>query len=200
MAFIHIPKQLSHQLGLQPGQTPEHTIEAGNLFDLQDIPFSEVEYYGWDHAQQVSKLSALIAQVQFGMEGADLQAVTLAGLYHDLGRTTPWQQADPYHNKRSAELAVRYMTGAGKFQTDSALVEKVERLILLHDLSAAELPRDPMQQALWDADSYDAARIRPGSVDGLKLFKARTRPERLCTEWAKDPANKRTWLSHRGWK
>jgi hypothetical protein len=191
MAFIHLPR---------PGQPPDETIDAGSGFDLQDLHFPAIEYYGWDHAQQVSTLAKFIAETQFDVKGDDLQAVYLAGMLHDLGRTTPWQQADPHHNKRSAELAVAYMRGAGKFQVKSELIEPVERLILLHDLSAKDLPHDPLLRALWDADSYDAARIMPGSVEGLKLFKARTQADRLCTQWAKERVNKQKWLKHRGWR
>ena len=99
-----------------------------------------------------------------------------------------------------ADLAVRFLRSQSDVWHQQDMIDEVAWLIANHDLSAKELPSDFRLQALWDADSYEAARFAPGTVEGLKVFRERTRSERLCTAWAKEAANKRVWLNHRGWK
>lgn len=167
--------------------------------DLRDVEWSPVEHFGYPHSQEVSMLAHYIGEF-LGLPKNVLERVKLAGLLHDLGRQTPWQTPDPHHNQRSADLAVRFLRSQSEVWHQQDLIDEVAWLIANHDLSAKELPSDPRLQALWDADSYDAARLAPGTVEGLKVFRERTRSERLCTAWAKEAANKRVWLNHRGWK
>lgn len=163
--------------------------------DLRDIPFSPVEHYGYEHSQEMSTVAHYIAE-GLGVTGLDLQAVKIAGLFHDLGREQPWQRADPDHQRRSADMAVTFLKGQGETWAKAELIEQVAWLIANHSL-AGPLPSDPRLQALWDADAYDAARFSPGTPEGMRIFRERT--ARLCTDWAKNPENKRTWLKHRGW-
>jgi hypothetical protein len=174
---------------------------AGTLpgLDLRDVTWPEVEHYGYQHGQEVSMLAHYVGEF-LGLPKNVLERVKLAGLLHDLGRETPWQVADPNHRLRSADLAVRFLRSQNEVWHQHELIDEVGWLITNHDLSSKELPTDPRLQALWDADSYDAARLAPGTSEGLKIFRERTRAERLCSAWAKEVVNKRVWLNHRGWK
>jgi hypothetical protein len=167
--------------------------------DLRDVAWSTVEHYGYPHGQEVSMLAHYVGE-QLGLNKETLERVKLAGLLHDLGRETPWQVADPNHRQRSADLAEKFLRSQSEVWHQQALIEETCWIIANHDLSAKELPTDPRLQALWDADSYDAARFSPGTVEGLKVFRERTKTDRLCTAWAKEANNKRVWLNHRGWK
>jgi hypothetical protein len=167
--------------------------------DLRDVTWSEVEHYGYQHGQEVSMLAHYVGEF-LGLPKNVLERVKLAGLLHDIGRENPWQVADPNHRLRSADLAVRFLRSQNEVWHQQDLIEEVGWLITNHDLSSKTLPTDPRLQALWDADSYDAARFAPGTSEGLKIFRERTRTERLCSSWAKEVANKRVWLNHRGWR
>jgi hypothetical protein len=174
---------------------------AGTLpgLDLRDVTWPEVEHYGYQHGQEVSMLAHYVGE-GLGLPKTVLERVKLAGLLHDLGRETPWQVSDPVHRMRSADIAVRFLRSQGEVWHQKDMIDEVGWLIGNHDLSSPTLPTDHRLQALWDADSYEAARFAPGTAEGLKVFRARTLNERLCTDWAKNKSNKRTWLSHRGWK
>lgn len=164
--------------------------------DLRDIPWPADPLYGYNHCQEMSMLAHYIGE-GLGVSVADLQAVKLAGLLHDLGRQAPWGQPDPVHAARSADLAVAWLRSQNESWYRQELIEQVGWLISNHALTAKDLPVDPRLQALWDADAYEAARVAPGTPEGLKAF--RTATSRLCTAWAKDRENQRTWLRHRGW-
>lgn len=182
-------------------QAEANQQRSGTLpgLDLRDITWSEVEHYGYPHGQEVSMLAHYIGQF-LGLPQSVLERVKLAGLLHDCGRETPWQVPDPNHRLRSAEMAERFLRSQSEVWHKQDLIDEVAWLIANHDLSAETLPTDPRLQALWDADSYDAARFSPGTEEGLKVFRSRTKADRLCTAWAKERDNKRTWLRHRGWE
>lgn len=166
--------------------------------DLRDIPFSPVEHFGYAHSQEMATLAHYIGD-GLKLDAADLKAVKVAGLLHDVGRTLPWQQSDLGHQTRGADIAVRFLKSQPEVYTDTKLISDVGWLIANHCLSGP-LPTDARLQALWDADAYDAARLAVGTPEGLRVFKARTDDSRLCTDWAKDKNNKKTWLAHRGWR
>jgi hypothetical protein len=97
-------------------------------------------------------------------------------------------------------MAATFLRSQNETWHKQELIDEVTWLIANHDLSAQTLPTDPRLQALWDADSYDAARFSPGTMEGLQIFRERTKADRLCTAWSKEANNKRAWLTHRGWK
>lgn len=167
--------------------------------DLRDVEWSPVEHFGYPHGQEVSMLSHYIGEY-LGLPKTTLERVKMAGLLHDLGRQTTWQVPDPNHNQRSADAAVRFLRSQSEVWHQQDLIDEVAWLIANHDLSAKTLPTDHRLQALWDADSYESARLAPGTSEGLKVFRERTRTERLCTDWGKQKDNKRVWLKHRGWQ
>lgn len=196
---ILIQRELRAQKMLQLAEQNKQRTTALEGTDLRDIPFPNVEHYGHNHAQETSQLAYYIGQM-LGLSDADLTLVKTAALLHDLGRETPWMIEDPYHNVRSAELATRWLRGQEQHWFRSEFIDEVGALISKHSLTSKTLPSDPRLQALWDAEAYEAARLAPGETEGLKIFRARTASDRLCSDWAKDVANKRTWLTHRGWK
>ncbi len=174
------------------------TVDA---LDIASIPWSPAPLYGHAHSQQVSMLAYEIGTT-LGLTEADLEAVKIAGLLHDVGRTQPWHHADPGHQKASAEIAVRLLRGSVEktIADRDVLRDRVEFLILGLDLSQKELPRDPALQALWDVDALESARYAPGTVEGLKLFKARTAASRVCTAYGKERTFHTQMLRHHGWQ
>lgn len=174
----------------------QRTGVLDGALDLRDIPWPTDAHYGYSHGQEMSTLAHYIGE-GLGVSAADLKALKLAGLLHDLGRQAPWGKSDPQHAARSADLAVSFLRSQNESWYRQELIEQVGWLISNHALSSSDLPTDPRLQALWDADAYEAARVAPGTSEGLKAFRAAT--SRLCTAWAKDRENQRIWLRHRGW-
>lgn len=166
--------------------------------DLREIEWSQVPGYDYRHGQETSMLAAHIARILELPERA-FKSIKAAGLLHDLGREQPWQASDPTHGVRSADLAVKFLRAQEATRLNTELIDDVGWLLAHHDLSG-ERPSDLRLQCLWDADSYEAARLAPGTPEGLKIFRARTSNDRLCTDWAKSSENKKVWLAHRGWK
>ncbi len=183
------------------GQQNQDRAVALPGVDLRDIPFSSVPFFGYDHSQETSQLSHYIGD-WLGLDTPALQAVKTAALLHDIGRTLPWDSRglpEPGHHVHSANLAVTFLKSQNETWAKQGLIEEVGWLIANHALTLeGELPRDKRLQALWDADSFEAARLGVGTSAGMKLF--RTRMARLCTDWAKEKQNQKKWLTHRGWK
>jgi hypothetical protein len=185
----------------------EHEVQQAPTF-VGAVEWPTVPYYGFDHARETSELAL---QVYYRIPiHADLTpfeskvnelSVKYAGLYHDLGRTAPWNHKDPGHAQASASLAEEYLKTDNDLSRDDALREAVIRetcrLIANHSLDAPSLPTDPRAMALWDADSLEAARIEPGTHEGLRLLKHRY--ERLCTEWVKNKNLQSKLRQMRGW-
>lgn len=166
--------------------------------DLREVPWSPIAEYGYQHCQETSMLAHHIGRI-VGLDDKALKSIKAAALLHDLGRTQPWQATDPGHGARSADLAVEFLRKQEATRLNKEFIDDVGWLIAHHDLSG-EKPSDLRLQCLWDADSYEAARLAPGTPEGLKVFRARTSNDRLCTDWAKDTNNKKVWLAHRGWR
>lgn len=162
--------------------------------NILDVPWPE-EPYGFQHAQETAALAVHIAQTIGGISPTDLNALRFAGMFHDVCRARPWQEKDDGHSQRSADYLERFMQ---KRNDPTSLIERAVLLVARHDLSARELPRDPLAQALWDADSLEAARLSPGTPTGLRIL--RQRNARLCTAFARERDNQATWMRHRGWQ
>jgi HD superfamily phosphodiesterase len=167
--------------------------------DLRDVPWSNTPHFGYDHGQETSVLAHYIGE-SLGLSKSSLEIVKLAGLLHDIAREGDWHKPDPGHQMRSAEKAVAFLRSQSEVWHQQELIENVARLIANLDLSSNEKPVDPHLQALWDADSYESARLAPGEAAGLKVFRQRTAADRLCTPWARDAENKKVWLRYRGWR
>lgn len=165
--------------------------------DISRVPWSQAPLYGYNHSQQVSMVAYELGLLA-GLTPQDLEAVKVAGLLHDVGRSRPWQNADPGHQQLSAEIAVRLLRGATETHGNARLRDRVEQLILGLDLGAKELPTDPALQVLWDIDSLESARYAPGTVEGHKIFSQRA--SRLCTPFARDRFRQEQMLKHHGWQ
>lgn len=162
---------------------------------LENIQWGE-DPFGYDHARQTSKLAVHIAE-GLGLTGRDLKIVQAAGLFHDIAREGPWQQPDPGHALRCANVAEDLMRKDPEWWSQKDLHQEICTLIAQHNLDG-EIPTDPRAQALWDADSYEAARFAPNTREGLEILKKRL--ERLSTQWAKLAEHQRRWRDNRGWK
>lgn len=155
----------------------------------------QADPFGYDHARHTSRLAVHIAE-GLGLKTRDIQIVKAAGLFHDLDRRGPWQQADSNHAMRSAIAAEEAMRNDPEWWSQKELHEQICRLISQHNLDG-DLPIDPLAKALWDADSYEAARLAPNTREGAAILKQRM--ERLTTDWARIPEHQRRWRATRGW-
>lgn len=162
---------------------------------LENITWGE-DPFGYDHARQTSRLAVHIAE-GLGVTGRDLQIVKAAGLFHDIVRQGPWQQPDPGHAMRCAVAAEEFMCKDPEWWSQKDLHQDICKIIAQHNLEG-EMPTDPRAQALWDADSYEAARFAPNTREGLEILKKRL--DNLCTQWAKLAEHQRRWRDNRGWK
>lgn len=162
---------------------------------LEHIAWPTVQYYGYDHARNTSRLAAHIASY-LGLSERDISIVKAAGLFHDIGRLEPWHKEDRDHAFRSASFAEEYMKKDPEWWAQRDLHEEICRLIAQHSLSG-EAPRDPRAIALYDADCMEAARIAPNTIEGAKLMKQRM--SQLQTEWARHSEHQQRWRTYRGW-
>jgi hypothetical protein len=185
-----------------------HTADGLPSFDFTDLgldvngavlEFQHTDnYYGLGHGDACAKLTqAILATLGPKLDNhLNRSALWVAGLFHDIGRTEPFGKEDPYHAARGADMVERILRGHHELHGDELLRSVSCRLIALHDRP----PDDPVAQVLWDADHWEACRYMPGTPDGLKVLKERTSPHVLYTDFAKERANLRRYMSWRGWR
>lgn len=177
-------------------QAPDADVSSETVM-LDRVPFSETPFYSYrEHCEGVGRLALVLGQT-LGLKDRDLRIVRYAGILHDLGRSQPWQRSDPDHGQLSARLADEALRRDPQYGADSAFRDEVCRLIAGHNLSAADLPKDPKAMALWDADALDSARFSPNTRDGIVVFKERT--TRLCTVDARAEDVQLRWRKYRKW-
>ena len=119
---------------------------SGHLegLDISEIPFSKVEHFDYNHGLRTQMLAHELAAQWLEVTNIEqLRIVKTAALLHDLGREMPWQQADEYCGRRSAELAVKTLRAKKDTWWQQSLIAQVERIIGAHSLGNAELPHDP---------------------------------------------------------
>jgi len=166
-------------------------------FDLERIAFPETEHYDLAHGQATAKMAKFILE-GWGDEHNTVtnhRALWAAALFHDLGRREPWNREDPAHARHSAECFERVIRADPVLWHEEALRETAARLIANHD--RAPEPGNPLAVALHDADALEAARICPGTPEGLVHFRARTAG--LLTPWVREPDKLRRYMESRGW-
>jgi uncharacterized protein len=122
--------------------------------------------HGWAHWLRVRENGLRLAAAT----GADRVVVELFALFHDIAR---WNDAvDPAHGRRGAEMAGRF---AGEIDgLDAARLEVLQFACTHHTSGLIE--GDVTVRTCWDADRLDLGRV--GTVP---------RPDRLCTDAARDP-------------
>lgn len=168
--------------------------------DLSAIEWPTVPHYGFAHGKHTMELALHIVErhsmeptfVPYfeGITPDDRRVLKAAALMHDLGRTRPWNVDDPYHAKRSAEMADEAMKKT-RWWTEAHLRERVCRLILEHSLDPKEKPRDPLLMALHDAECFEAARFQREGQDGMmRMVKRRVQ---CLTSWALIEAHHERW-------
>lgn len=170
--------------------------------DLRHVVWPSVPFYGHDHGKNTSELALHLAQVLKDADGTrigehDLHVIKGVAYFHDLGRTKPWNQPDPDHHQRSAELAAKAMASDSENWVPQSAREEVCKVIMAHTLDGPP-PSDPRLVVLWDAECLEAARIMPNTAEGMQVMAERY--SRLLTPWARDPSIQRRWREHRGWK
>lgn len=150
---------------------------------------AELPEYGFDHAKRTSQLAVHIG-LELNIPEADLKILRTAAFLHDIGRKTSWRQADPYHAERSAALADDIMRRSSWWAAEERR-RAVCQLILGHHVGVDHRPQGPLATALHDADCYEAARLAPGTKEGLEVMSAR---HKLCAStWAQDAEKHRRW-------
>jgi len=126
--------------------------------------------HGWPHWVRVRENGLALAAVT----GADPLVVELFALFHDIAR---WNDGfDPGHGRRGAEMAALFAAELGGL--DASRLELLQLACAHH--TDGTIDGDVTVLTCWDADRLDLGRV--GTVP---------RPDRLCTEAARDPAIRR---------
>lgn len=170
----------------------------GRELDLQDIPFPSVLHYGFEHGNNVMLMAQTVATSMGVTKKETIDAIKLAGLFHDVGRLAQWQEHDAEHRFRSVEA---WRVWANSHAIETSIREEVAWLLANHTLSGSP-PIDHRLVGLWDADCLEAARFAPNTGDGLRAINKRV--PMLISPFAKNVMNTKTnrdaWLRYRGWK
>lgn len=172
---------------------------AQGLGDDKPIPWPAAPY-DHRHGEGVAKLALVIfshSNAQALDTYENRAALWVAGLFHDIGRQMHFGMPDPEHGMRSATLTERILKTSA-YWADTNLRERACRLIAHHSMPPSSATDDPLKVALWDADCYDAARFRPGTADGLNVWKERRKL--VLSEFARNTDHMKRWARHRGWK
>ena len=103
--------------------------------------------HGWEHTERVLKLATDLALEH----GADVEAVRLAAIFHDVGRKAGEREPGE-HAEGSARLAAAFLLAEG---WPEERVELVRQAILKHHAEPGKLRRLE-ERILWEADKLDA--------------------------------------------
>ena len=122
--------------------------------------------HGLPHWERVRENGLRLAT----LTGARADVVELFAYFHDACRAN--EGRDPGHGARGADLA-RTLAGT-VFTIDAAGLELLAEACCGH--THGKTAADPTIATCWDADRLDLGRVG-----------TRPRPERLCTEAARDP-------------
>ncbi len=117
-------------------------------------------FAGYDHARRVTQVALDIGR----KEGADLDALEVAGLLHDVG--VPLDK--PHHYEIGAFLVRGILTELG-YERD--FVEKVARMVETHSRYGGPEPESLEEKILQDADAVEyvgAVGLARGIVRGME--------------------------------
>lgn len=167
------------------------------LFDFRNVTFPAIEHYGFDHGSHTARLALHILSAEYPELDNELHqnALWAAGHLHDAGRDAPFGAGDPGHEVRGAALLDEFLRGHDGYCHDVELRDLACRLVARHH---DREPEGPLDRVFADADAYDAARVLPGTSEGLRYLKERT--STLHTHWAQDRANLKRYMASRGWR
>lgn len=121
-------------------------LYVANLARIEDLcrsAFSEIGSHGWEHVLRVRALCKKIGLT----EGADLNILDLASLFHDTMRM------DEDHALRSAEFASSVLSSMG---FDKYFIARVSDAISSHSFSSGRVPMTKEGKILSDCDRLDA--------------------------------------------
>lgn len=159
--------------------------------------------YDYDHHKWSARLATHILMhpngafsvgANPGEKPSDLQinAVKAAMMLHDLGREERWEKEDPYHAKRSADLAYEHMKKSAAWNK-AELIELACRLISEHSLS--KKPTSPLLIAMHDAECFESCRLGPMTPRGVENMAHRM--GQVVTPWAHNIEHQRRWRDTR---
>ncbi len=104
----------------------------------------------WDHVKRVLALAERLAQV----EGADLEVVRVAALFHDIGRAEERRTKGAVcHAEYGAKLVRKILV---KYNLPQKFIEAVASAIETHRFRSKKRPRTLEAKVLFDADKLDA--------------------------------------------
>jgi len=165
----------------------------GNPFPL-GTKNPELAAYGDEHGTRCAYLATKVFAPRLGLGIAEIPIVTGLAMFHDLGRTRPWQAQDD-HAALSAARADEAMRNHPTAWNEANVRDEVCRLIAQHSLKGPP-PSDKRLIALWEADCWESVRLAPRTREGVVVMEERLA---MCiTPWGRDEENQRKWRDHVG--
>ena len=110
--------------------------------------FSQSGAHGFDHILRVTRLCKEIGIT----EGADMQILIPAALFHDIARPIEDETGVP-HQEEGARIAEKYLRQTGY---DAERIPAIVHAIRSHRFSTSPEPETPEAKILSDADKLDA--------------------------------------------
>jgi len=110
--------------------------------------FRESGSHGLDHTLRVTRLCVEIGKA----EGADMQILIPAALFHDVARPLEKETGIP-HEQEGARIAEEYLRSNG---CDESRIRVISHAIRSHRYSTGTKPETPEAKILSDADKLDA--------------------------------------------
>lgn len=110
--------------------------------------FRESGSHGLDHTLRVTRLCVEIGKA----EGADMQILIPAALFHDVARPLEKETGIP-HEQEGARIAEEYLRSNG---CDESRIRAISHAIRSHRYSTGTKPETPEAKILSDADKLDA--------------------------------------------
>ena len=110
--------------------------------------FRQSGSHGLDHTLRVTRLCAEIGKA----EGADMQILIPAALFHDVARPLEKETGIP-HEQEGARIAAGYLRSNG---CDERRIRAIVHAIRSHRYSTGTTPETPEAKVLSDADKLDA--------------------------------------------
>ncbi len=118
------------------------------MFTYVTTAFSASGAHGLDHVMRVTSLAERIGRT----EGADLDILIPAALFHDIARPVEKKDGTP-HEEKGAEMAELFLTG---IHYDESLIPPIVHAIRTHRFRSDKKPGTLEAKILSDADKLDA--------------------------------------------
>jgi len=119
-----------------------------NILNFVETFFRQSGSHGLDHTLRVTRLCAEIGKA----EGADMQILIPAALFHDVARPLEKETGIP-HEQEGARIAEEYLRSNG---CDESRIRAIAHAIRSHRYSRGTKPETLEAKVLSDADKLDA--------------------------------------------